>query len=221
MQNKKAFLWWNESQLILSKAVSFSVSDPDHYVFSNSDNGYGYKVPEDPEELCETLDASAPKTVRAARRKERGEVKLRRELREVAALKEQLQQERWQAKLSKAYYVWKTDTDSCMSPIAPPLTKFPQMPADVCTCEELTCKFEKERDGGLAACEHDLEQVLRASGKYNRDWLRKERLRWHPDQVVRRCSPEVRDLLTKQTTAMYAQFEVLIANELSSVRTKP
>ncbi|KAK7981637.1 hypothetical protein PG996_009328 [Apiospora saccharicola] len=148
-------------------------------------------------------------------------MKLRRELREVTALKEQLQQERWQAKLSKAYYMWKTETDSCLSLNAPPLAKFPQLPAEVCTCEELTCKFEKEKNGGLAACEHDLEQVLRASGKYNRDWLRKERLRWHPDQVARRCSPEARDLLTKQTTTMYAQFEVLIANELSNVRTDP
>lgn len=197
------------------------MSNPDHYVFSNSDNGYSFRVPEDPEDICETLDASAPKAVCAARRKERREEKLRRERREVAALKEQLQQERWQAKLSKTYYMWKTETDSCLSTTAPPLPEFPQLPADVCTCEELTCKFEKEKEGGLAACEHDLEQVLRASGKYSRDWLRKERLRWHPDQVARRCSPEVRDLLTKQTTTMYAQFEVLIVNELSNVRMKP
>ncbi|KAK8051085.1 hypothetical protein PG993_002470 [Apiospora rasikravindrae] len=200
------------------QAVSFCVSDPDYYVFADSDPNYGYQVPGDCEELCRTLDASEPKAVRLARRKERAEVKLRRELREVAALKADLEQKVWRAKLAESYYVWKTEADGALSPSAPPLARFPQLAAEVCLCEELTCKFEKERDGGLAACEHDLEQVLRASGQYGRDWLRKERLRWHPDQIGRRCDPQLRDLLVKQATAMYAQFEVLIANERSSVR---
>ncbi|KAK8091109.1 hypothetical protein PG994_000614 [Apiospora phragmitis] len=193
------------------------MSNPDHYVFSNSDHDYGRNVPEDDEELCKILDTSAPEAVRERRLKERAGRKLRRELREVAELKAELEQKIWRAKLAEHYYVWKTDVDSSLSPSAPPLAQFPQLPDEVCTCEELACKFEKAKEGGLAACEHDLEQVLRASGKYSRDWLRKERLRWHPDQIAKKCDPTMRDLLIKQATTMYAQFEVLIANERSSV----
>ncbi|KAK8868553.1 Phosphatidylglycerol/phosphatidylinositol transfer protein [Apiospora arundinis] len=204
------------------QAVSFSVSDPNHYVFVHSDHHgtYGYNVPEDCEEVCEILDVSAPKHVRKARQKDRHEVKLRRELRDVAALKEELAQEKWRAKLAQHYYMWRSEVDSCMSPVAPPLVSFPQLSDEVCICEELTCKFEKEKDGGLAACEHDLEQLLRASGKYNRDWLRKERLRWHPDQFARKCDPKQRDLLIKQATTMYTHFETLIANELTTGKRK-
>ncbi|KAK8079561.1 hypothetical protein PG997_007379 [Apiospora hydei] len=168
------------------EAVSFSVSDSTHYVFSTSDHTYGFNVPEDEEVICNALDASAPARIQEARRKERIETKLRRQLRDVVALRAQLEQKLWQATLAEQYYMWKTKVDSTLSTSAPPLETFPQLPQAVC--------------------------------KYSRDWLRKERLRWHPDQVAKNCNDTARNVLIKQATAMYALFEVLIAKEGPSVR---
>ena len=34
----------------------------------------------------------------------------------------------------------------------------------------------------ITACHHDLEKMLKGSGGYNVEWLKKERMRWHPDK---------------------------------------
>lgn len=47
------------------------------------------------------------------------------------------------------------------------------------------------RGDKLNICHHDVEKTLRGSGMYSEKWLRKERLRWHPDKFSGR--PEVRD----------------------------
>ncbi|KAK7957086.1 uncharacterized protein PG986_006308 [Apiospora aurea] len=115
------------------KAVSFSVSNPKHYVFSTSDHTYGFNVPEDEEVICTALEASAPARIQEARRKERIETKLRRQLRDVEALKAELEQKLWQATLAEQYYMWKTEVDSTLSTSAPPLEMFPQLPQAVWT----------------------------------------------------------------------------------------
>lgn len=36
----------------------------------------------------------------------------------------------------------------------------------------------------LKLCHHELERTLRGSGSYSEAWLKKERLRWHPDKFA-------------------------------------
>ncbi|KAH7072485.1 hypothetical protein FB567DRAFT_204121 [Paraphoma chrysanthemicola] len=73
------------------------------------------------------------------------------------------------------------------------LSTFPYLPATITTCVLPSCVILKSDTDGIHACQHDVERLLRASGLYSYEWLRQERLRWHPDRFGRLCSEEWRE----------------------------
>ena len=94
-----------------------------------------------------------------------------------------------------------------------PLTTFPHLAVSLCTCNNVECRGRKAEEGSLGACQHDVERLLRASGSYSMEWLRKERLQWHPDRFGRRCHPDFKEALQKKATELYSIFETLIEQE--------
>jgi hypothetical protein len=68
----------------------------------------------------------------------------------------------------------------------------------------------KNIEGGVRACKHDIERLIRGSGQYSLAWLRKERLVWHPDRFGQKCDVDFRSELVKKATTLYAIFEELL-----------
>jgi len=90
------------------------------------------------------------------------------------------------------------------------LARFPYLPPAVTTCSLTTCTILKAQDASIHACQHDLERLLRASGLYSYEWLRQERLRWHPDRFGRLCVEEWRETGKKLAGEMFKLMSVLI-----------
>ncbi|KAA8622367.1 hypothetical protein PtrSN002B_004577 [Pyrenophora tritici-repentis] len=90
------------------------------------------------------------------------------------------------------------------------LSQFPYLPAAVTTCSLTACTILKAQDASIHACQHDLERLLRASGLYSYEWLRQERLRWHPDRFGRLCVEEWRETGKKLAGEMFKLMSVLI-----------
>ena len=79
------------------------------------------------------------------------------------------------------------------SPSNPPYPSliFPHIPPALVACRLPSCIPTKSVASGLRACKHDVEALFRGSGLYNCEWLRQERLRWHPDRFGRLCAKSV------------------------------
>lgn len=95
-------------------------------------------------------------------------------------------------------------------PRATLFTSFPYIPAAIATCALPVCTLQKVEPGSLRACKHDVEKFLRASGNYGYEWLRQERLRWHPDRFGRLCAEEWRDEGRKVAEEMFKMIDILI-----------
>jgi hypothetical protein len=95
---------------------------------------------------------------------------------------------------------------------APPslLTAFPYLPSSATTCTQQACARLKADSAGIRACKHDVETLLRASGLYSYEWLRQERLRWHPDRFGRLCEEGWRDAGRKMAEEMFKVVDALI-----------
>ncbi|KAF2035306.1 hypothetical protein EK21DRAFT_107426 [Setomelanomma holmii] len=83
------------------------------------------------------------------------------------------------------------------------LTAFPYLPATITTCALASCAILKSDADGIHACQHDVEKLLRASGLYSYEWLRQERLRWHPDRFGRLCEEGWREAGRKMAGEMF------------------
>jgi hypothetical protein len=83
------------------------------------------------------------------------------------------------------------------------LTAFPYLPATITTCALPSCTILKSDADGIHACQHDVEKLLRASGLYSYEWLRQERLRWHPDRFGRLCDEAWREAGKKMAGEMF------------------
>ncbi|KAF2275751.1 uncharacterized protein EI97DRAFT_450918 [Westerdykella ornata] len=92
------------------------------------------------------------------------------------------------------------------------LTSFPYLPSEVTICELDVCRVSKVDPGGLRACRHDVERFLRASGQYSKEFLRQERIRWHPDRFGRLCSADWRDDGRRLAEEMFKIIDNLIAD---------
>lgn len=90
------------------------------------------------------------------------------------------------------------------------LTSFPYLPSRVTTCSLTACSILKSEPDGIQACQHDVEKLLRASGLYSYEWLRQERLRWHPDRFGRLCEESWREIGKKMSGEMFKLMSVLI-----------
>ena len=90
------------------------------------------------------------------------------------------------------------------------LSRFPYLPAAVTTCALTACTILKAQEASIHACQHDLEKLLKASGLYSYEWLRQERLRWHPDRFGRLCAEEWRETGKKLAGEMFKLMSALI-----------
>jgi hypothetical protein len=90
------------------------------------------------------------------------------------------------------------------------LSMFPYLPNTVTTCNLTACTMLKSEPESIHACQHDVEKLLRASGLYSYEWLRQERLRWHPDRFGRLCEEEWRETGKKLAGEMFKLMSVLI-----------
>jgi hypothetical protein len=90
------------------------------------------------------------------------------------------------------------------------LTAFPYLPTNVTICRMSTCTSLKADTEGLRACKHDVERLLRASGLYSYEWLRQERLRWHPDRFGRLCEEEWREEGKRLAEEMFKTIDILM-----------
>jgi hypothetical protein len=90
------------------------------------------------------------------------------------------------------------------------LTTFPYLPSTVTTCALTACTIIKSEPDSIRACQHDVQKLLRASGLYSYEWLRQERLRWHPDRFGRLCEEGWRETGKKMAGEMFAVMGALI-----------
>ncbi|KAF2014349.1 hypothetical protein BU24DRAFT_423328 [Aaosphaeria arxii CBS 175.79] len=97
------------------------------------------------------------------------------------------------------------------------LSEFPYIPPAIATCTLPLCIEAKTDLSGLRACRHDVERLFKASGLYSYEWLRQERIRWHPDRFGRLCEESWRDTGRKLAEEMFKIIDSLIT-ELESKR---
>jgi hypothetical protein len=90
------------------------------------------------------------------------------------------------------------------------LTAFPYIPNSITSCTLPSCKILKSDLDGIQACQHDVERLLRASGLYSYEWLRQERLRWHPDRFGRLCEESWREAGKKMAGEMFKMIHALM-----------
>ncbi|PVH98095.1 hypothetical protein DM02DRAFT_657657 [Periconia macrospinosa] len=90
------------------------------------------------------------------------------------------------------------------------LTTFPYLPPSITTCVLPSCIPHKSDPRGLRACKHDVERLLRASGLYSYEWLRQERIRWHPDRFGRLCEVGFREEGRRVAEEMFKVVDALV-----------
>lgn len=90
------------------------------------------------------------------------------------------------------------------------LSTFPYLPSTITICNLTACTILKSDTDSIHACQHDVEKLLRASGLYSYEWLRSERLRWHPDRFGRLCEESWRESGKKMAGEMFKLMSVLI-----------
>lgn len=90
------------------------------------------------------------------------------------------------------------------------LTTFPYIPNALTVCALPSCTVLKADSDSIQACQHDIERLLRASGLYSYEWLRQERLRWHPDRFGRLCDEHWREAGKKMAGEMFKLIHVLM-----------
>lgn len=161
----------------------------------------------------DVAESFAQEGVKKAYRDEREERKNAEKKASEEARAQQEQAEREQREhreqLELHYAIWVSTYEAAFKT---PLQQFPHLPTAARTCRERDCE-SRRADTGLLSCRHDVESLLRTSPRYSEEWLRSERLRWHPDRFGRKCHPRHKAALEKQATAMYVIFEELIAAE--------
>ncbi|KAF2656106.1 hypothetical protein K491DRAFT_692304 [Lophiostoma macrostomum CBS 122681] len=91
------------------------------------------------------------------------------------------------------------------------LSEFPYLPEAITICRLETCRFLKAEAKGLRACKHDVDRLFRASGLYSYEWLRQERLRWHPDRFGRLCEEDFREEGRKLAEEMFKMIDILMS----------
>ncbi|PSN69506.1 hypothetical protein BS50DRAFT_572631 [Corynespora cassiicola Philippines] len=90
------------------------------------------------------------------------------------------------------------------------LSSFPYLPPALTTCALPACVAAKAERDGIRACRHDVERMLRASGLYSKEWLRQERIRWHPDRFGRLCEEGFREVGRRMAEEMFKVIDGLI-----------
>lgn len=116
--------------------------------------------------------------------------------------------------LEKAQTLWRPYSRDCDRYFAQKQhTSFIDLPDPPKLCTDKGCAARKSDTGSIGICKHEMRSILRTNPSCNIAFLRKERLKWHPDKFARGCDPSVRAELASKATQMYAIMEELIAEE--------
>ena len=113
--------------------------------------------------------------------------------------------------LKQAYASWRIQ---CAEDFARTgtLTSFPRLPAFDSKCSEFLCRSSK-RNESLRVCCHDLRRFLQASGQYSVEWLKAERIEWHPDKFSTRSHPDFKIELQEKAATMFYLLGRLVDEE--------
>jgi hypothetical protein len=142
----------------------------------------------------------------------REQLKIKRRADEADVLAAKLSKMELENRKRDMYWNWKVACEKHF--VGKGLRTFPNPPIGICTCVQPGCVARKASDDtGLKVCKHDVEALLRASGCYSGEWLRKERIPFHPDKYGMRCDPDVKSILVKKSTEMYSIFQELLDEE--------
>ena len=110
------------------------------------------------------------------------------------------------------------------SPSNPPhpslITSFPHLPPAFVACKLPSCILTKSVASGLRACKHDVKALFLGSGLYSYEWLRQERLRWHPDRFGRLCAESFREEGKRKAEEMWKICEELMVIEKNSAESR-
>lgn len=191
-----------------------------HYVAIVDEGFYCYEVPdgdkeEQQEAICIVLDSFADEATAAARKASREEARSRKYAEDA---KKRVEEAQVAQQARYAYTQWAAQCDIYFTSTAL-RTSFKHPPQSMCKCREVACLTYKEAENSLGACKHDMEALFRGSDCYSLAWLRKERLRWHPDKFVTRCDSIYKQELLKKATQMYAIYEELIQDEIAKTES--
>ncbi|CAI6342192.1 unnamed protein product [Periconia digitata] len=108
----------------------------------------------------------------------------------------------------EAYTRWKTTTTLLMGAGAGAIRAFPDPKKYMDTCRNERCELAK--GGELGICAHDLKKLLSGSDAFSFEFLKTERLKWHPDSFGRYCHPDHREELKAKSQALFVLFGVLM-----------
>jgi len=168
---------------------------------------YSYDVPNADESFFKVFDSFAPPEIIEKRRLARESERIAQEFtkRRLTTVRRSEQQ-----RFERLYVDWQR---VCEITFKGKARNFPHLPREASFCKELSCVERKTEKDGLGACKHEVEKLLRASGRYSVEWLRSQRLNWHPDRMGQRFEPRFRAVAIQKATAMYQTFEELLREE--------
>ncbi|KAF2998180.1 hypothetical protein E8E13_003779 [Curvularia kusanoi] len=89
------------------------------------------------------------------------------------------------------------------------LRKFPSLREFVHDCEAAACKHMKSTSP-IDICLHELRALLEGSSDYSYQWLKEDRIKWHPDKFARFCHAEHVNELKSCAQELFVLYGVLI-----------
>lgn len=108
---------------------------------------------------------------------------------------------------SQMYPQWKVDMEKLFE--AGDMRSFPDLAWYTDACKLEVCQSWK-KEGPLGICAHDLKKLLFGSGVYSLEYLKTERVKWHPDKFSRFCHADHREELKPRAEALFVLFGTLI-----------
>jgi hypothetical protein len=89
------------------------------------------------------------------------------------------------------------------------LRVFPSLREYMLDCTNAACEQLKSTSQ-LGICVHDLQTLLEGSGRYCYEWLKEERIVWHPDKFARYCHTDHKEELKTYAQEMFVLYGVLM-----------
>lgn len=96
---------------------------------------------------------------------------------------------------------------------------FPDLPLGLCKCVQAKCETTTDTTpSGIRRriCKHNVKELLQASGSYNKDFLKKWRIRFHPDFFNNRCVDARKDQGVRRANSMFLIIHRLYEKEVLS-----
>jgi hypothetical protein len=152
--------WWGDAPE--PKATPSSSSNPPKSEESTAENENVKKFLKS----TSNLETHQP----GSKKQRQEEKRQRRDLKKEQQHREQI------AQTSKAQVNFESWSQSCAKFFSSSDQTFPQLPSY--GCDKNPCV----RGERLGVCHYEMERTMLGSGYYSRDWLKKERLKWHPDK---------------------------------------